>query len=87
VLLAAGDTFRAAATEQLEIWANRCGATWCGKEGADPLVIFEASSGPTKLTSSSPTRGPLHTKTDLMEELQKVPGRRQGRAGRPMKPG
>ena len=44
VLLGAGDTFRAAATEQLEIWANRAGATLVrGKEGADPSsVIFDA---------------------------------------------
>jgi fused signal recognition particle receptor len=77
VLLAAGDTFRAAATEQLEIWANRVGATLVrGKEGADPSsVIFEAvkrgvSEGFDVVIAD--TAGRLHTKTDLMNELQKV---------------
>jgi fused signal recognition particle receptor len=77
VLLAAGDTFRAAATEQLEIWANRVGATLVrGKEGADPSsVIFD---GVKRATAEgfdvviADTAGRLHTKTDLMEELQKV---------------
>jgi fused signal recognition particle receptor len=85
VLLAAGDTFRAAATEQLEIWANRSGATLVrGKEGADPSsVIFEgvrrgASEGFDVVIAD--TAGRLHTKTDLMEELQKV-RRVVGKAG------
>ena len=86
VLLAAGDTFRAAATEQLEIWANRVGATLVrGKEGADPSsVIFE---GVKRATAEgfdvviADTAGRLHTKTDLMEELQKV--RRVDRKGGP----
>jgi fused signal recognition particle receptor len=77
VLLAAGDTFRAAATEQLEVWANRVGATLVrGKEGADPSsVIFD---GVKRATAEgfdvviADTAGRLHTKTDLMEELQKV---------------
>ncbi len=85
VLLAAGDTFRAAATEQLEVWANRSGATLVrGKEGADPSsVIFE---GVKRATSEgfdvviADTAGRLHTKTDLMEELQKV-RRVVGKAG------
>ncbi len=85
VLLAAGDTFRAAATEQLEIWANRVGATLVrGKEGADPSsVIFE---GVKRATAEgfdvviADTAGRLHTKTDLMEELQKV-RRVVGKAG------
>jgi fused signal recognition particle receptor len=85
VLLAAGDTFRAAATEQLEIWANRVGATIVrGKEGADPSsVIFE---GVKRATAEgfdvviADTAGRLHTKTDLMEELQKV-RRVVGKAG------
>ena len=85
VLLAAGDTFRAAATEQLEIWANRVGATLVrGKEGADPSsVIFE---GVKRATTEgfdvviADTAGRLHTKTDLMEELQKV-RRVVGKAG------
>jgi fused signal recognition particle receptor len=77
VLLAAGDTFRAAATEQLEIWAGRTGATLVrGKEGADPSsVIFDAvkrgvSEGFDVVIAD--TAGRLHTKTDLMQELQKV---------------
>jgi fused signal recognition particle receptor len=77
VLLAAGDTFRAAATEQLEIWANRVGATLVrGKEGADPSsVIFDgARRGATDGFDVviADTAGRLHTKTDLMQELQKV---------------
>jgi len=85
VMLAAGDTFRAAATEQLEIWANRSGATLVrGKEGADPSsVIFEgvkraATEGFDVVIAD--TAGRLHTKTDLMEELQKV-RRVVGKAG------
>jgi len=77
VLLAAGDTFRAAATEQLEIWANRVGATLVrGKEGSDPSsVIFEGvkrgvSEGFDVVIAD--TAGRLHTKTDLMDELQKI---------------
>jgi fused signal recognition particle receptor len=77
VLLAAGDTFRAAATEQLEIWGQR---TSCpvvkGKEGGDPSsVIFDAvkraqSEGFDMVIAD--TAGRLHTKANLMEELQKV---------------
>jgi fused signal recognition particle receptor len=85
VLLAAGDTFRAAATEQLEIWANRVGATLVrGKEGADPSsVIFEGVKRATNEGFDvviADTAGRLHTKTDLMEELQKV-RRVVGKAG------
>ncbi len=77
VLLAAGDTFRAAAAEQLDIWAGRSSATLVrGKEGADPSsVIFDgvrraASEGFD--VAIADTAGRLHTKTDLMQELQKV---------------
>jgi len=77
VMLAAGDTFRAAAAEQLEIWAGRTGATIVrGKEGADPSsVIFDgvkraATEGFD--VAIADTAGRLHTKTDLMQELQKV---------------
>jgi fused signal recognition particle receptor len=77
VLLAAGDTFRAAAAEQLEIWAGRTGATLVrGKEGADPSsVIFDAvKRGVTEGYDVviADTAGRLHTKIDLMQELQKV---------------
>jgi len=77
VLLAAGDTFRAAATEQLEIWAQRTGSPIVkGKEGGDPSsVIFDAvkraqAEGIDIVLAD--TAGRLHTKANLMEELQKV---------------
>jgi fused signal recognition particle receptor len=77
VLLAAGDTFRAAAVEQLEVWAQRSSTTIVrGKEGADPSsVIFDgvkraATEGFD--VAIADTAGRLHTKTDLMQELQKV---------------
>ncbi|HEY4185293.1 MAG TPA: signal recognition particle-docking protein FtsY [Polyangia bacterium] len=77
VLVGAGDTFRAAAAEQLEIWANRVGATLVrGKEGADPSsVLFDAvkrAAAESFDVVLADTAGRLHTKTDLMEELQKV---------------
>jgi fused signal recognition particle receptor len=77
VLLAAGDTFRAAATEQLEIWGSRVGAPVVrGKEGADPSsVLFEAvkrAKAENLDVVIADTAGRLHTKTNLMEELQKV---------------
>jgi fused signal recognition particle receptor len=77
VLLAAGDTFRAAATEQLEIWGGRVGAPVVrGKEGSDPSsVIFEGikRAGSQQIdVVIADTAGRLHTKSDLMEELQKV---------------
>ncbi|HXU82846.1 MAG TPA: signal recognition particle-docking protein FtsY [Polyangia bacterium] len=77
VLLAAGDTFRAAATEQLEIWGQRTGAPVVrGKEGADPSsVLFEAvkrAKAENIDVVIADTAGRLHTKTNLMEELQKV---------------
>jgi fused signal recognition particle receptor len=77
VLLAAGDTFRAAATEQLAIWGARTGAPVVrGKEGGDPSsVIFDAvkkaqAEGYDIVIAD--TAGRLHTKTDLMDELIKV---------------
>jgi len=77
VMVGAGDTFRAAAAEQLEIWANRVGATLVrGKEGADPSsVLFDAVKRGVNEAFDvviCDTAGRLHTKTDLMEELQKV---------------
>jgi len=77
VLLGAGDTFRAAAGEQLEIWAERVSAPVVrGKEGADPAsVCFEAvqRGGQEGLdVVLCDTAGRLHTKTPLMEELKKV---------------
>ena len=77
VLLAAGDTFRAAATEQLEVWGSRVGAQVVrGKEGGDPSsVIFDAirrgaQEGVDVVIAD--TAGRLHTKANLMDELQKV---------------
>jgi fused signal recognition particle receptor len=77
VLLAAGDTFRAAAAEQLEIWAGRSNATLVrGKEGADPSsVIFDGVKRAVAEgfdVAIADTAGRLHTKTDLMQELQKI---------------
>jgi fused signal recognition particle receptor len=77
VLLGAGDTFRAAAGEQLEVWAGRVGAPVVrGKEGADPAsVCFEAVqqgvAGGVDVVICD-TAGRLHTKAPLMEELKKV---------------
>jgi len=77
VLFAAGDTFRAAATEQLEVWGQRTGCPVIkGKEGGDPSsVVFDAvrrgaMDGFDVVVCD--TAGRLHTKTNLMEELQKV---------------
>lgn len=77
VVLGAGDTFRAAAVQQLEVWGEREGAQVVkGKEGADPSsVLFDAvnaakSSGADVVLCD--TAGRLHTKTNLMEELKKV---------------
>jgi len=77
VLLGAGDTFRAAAGEQLEIWAERVGAPVVrGKEGSDPAsVCFEAVKRGVDERFDvvlCDTAGRLHTKTPLMEELKKV---------------
>ena len=77
VVMAAGDTFRAAAAEQLELWANRVGADLVrGAEGGDPSsVIFDgvqraAARGADLVLAD--TAGRLHTKVNLMEELRKV---------------
>ena len=77
VVMAAGDTFRAAAAEQLGTWAERSGADLVrGAEGADPsAVIFDAiESGAARGADLilADTAGRLHTKTNLMEELRKV---------------
>jgi fused signal recognition particle receptor len=77
VLMAAGDTFRAAAAEQLTTWAERSGAEIVrGAEGSDPsAVIFDgverASARNIDLVMAD-TAGRLHTKSNLMEELKKV---------------
>lgn len=77
VLLAAGDTFRAAAAEQLQIWAERSGAAFVrGSEGGDPAsVIFDgiqsAHARSIELVLGD-TAGRLQNKSNLMEELKKV---------------
>jgi fused signal recognition particle receptor len=77
VLLAAGDTFRAAAAEQLTMWADRAGAEVVrGAEGGDPSsVVFDgverAAARGMDLVMAD-TAGRLHTKTNLMDELRKV---------------
>ncbi len=77
VLLAAGDTFRAAAAEQLGTWAERAGAEMVrGNEGGDPSsVIFDAVERATARHVDlvlADTAGRLHTKSNLMDELRKV---------------
>jgi fused signal recognition particle receptor len=76
VLLAASDTFRAAAAEQLEIWAGRVGADIVINQSADPAAVaFDAAdkalaNGYDVLIVD--TAGRLHTRTNLMMELQKI---------------
>ncbi len=77
VLLAAGDTFRAAAIDQLEIWADRVGVDIIAqKEGSDPAaVVFDAVQAAKSRKVDLliiDTAGRLHTKKNLMEELKKV---------------
>ncbi len=77
VLLGACDTFRAAAAEQLEIWAQRSGAPLVrGAEGADPAsVAFDAVESAVVLgieVAILDTAGRLHTQKNLMQELSKI---------------
>jgi fused signal recognition particle receptor len=77
VVLAAADTFRAAAEEQLEIWAGRSGADFVGAQrGADPAAVaFDAISAAESRGRDVvivDTAGRLHTQANLMEELAKV---------------
>ncbi len=77
VLLAAGDTFRAAGIEQLEIWADRAGAQFVKhKSGSDPAAVafdaIEAARHRGIDIVIIDTAGRLHTKSPLMEELKKV---------------
>jgi len=77
VMLAAGDTFRAAASEQLSIWGERAGIPVIKhKEGADPsAVVFDAVLAAKARAVDVlivDTAGRLHTKSNLMEELKKV---------------
>lgn len=77
VLLAAGDTFRAAAIDQLEVWGNRAGVDIIKHdEGSDPAsVIFDAVQAAKARKTDvliCDTAGRLHTKKNLMDELKKI---------------
>lgn len=77
VVLAAADTFRAAAGEQLQEWANRAGVDMIGgQEGSDPAaVIFDAVAAAKARNADvllCDTAGRLHNKKNLMEELRKI---------------
>ena len=77
VLLAAGDTFRAAAAEQLTVWAQRSGADIVRhEEGSDPAaVVFDAVSAAKARGADViivDTAGRLHNKSNLMNELAKI---------------
>ncbi len=89
VILAAGDTFRAAAVPQLEVWGRRVGCPVVkGKRKADPAsVIFDAvkqaqDEGADVVIAD--TAGRLHTKSNLMEELKKVARSGEKALGRPV---
>jgi fused signal recognition particle receptor len=77
VVLGAGDTFRAAAIDQLKIWAQRTGARFVGsQQGGDPAAVaYEAVSTGIREKAEIillDTAGRLHTKHNLMDELKKV---------------
>jgi len=77
VMLAAGDTFRAAAIEQLQVWAQRTQAAFIAQQaGADPgAVIFDALQAARSRDIEvllADTAGRLHSQSHLMEELKKV---------------
>jgi fused signal recognition particle receptor len=77
VIMAAADTFRAAAEEQLEIWAKRAGADFVGSaRGADPASVafdaIEAAKARGRDVVIVDTAGRLHTQSNLMDELAKV---------------
>ena len=77
VLLSAADTFRAAAIEQLEIWANRAGVDMVKHgEGADPAAVVFDSCSAAKARGTDvvivDTAGRLHNKKNLMQELEKI---------------
>ncbi len=77
VMIAAADTFRAAATEQLTVWAQRAGADIItGQEGADPAsVVYDAVNAAKSRKADVlliDTAGRLHNKKNLMEELRKI---------------
>jgi fused signal recognition particle receptor len=76
-LVVAADTFRAAAVEQLEIWAGRAGVDLIrAREGADPAAVVFDGIASGKAKGRDPilvdTAGRLHTKVNLMNELEKI---------------
>lgn len=76
-LLVAGDTFRAAAIDQLKIWAERIGAEFvCHRHGADPAAVAFDGLLAAKARKADvvliDTAGRLHTKSNLMDELRKI---------------
>lgn len=88
ILLAAGDTFRAAAVTQLEVWGRRVGCDVVkGKDRADPgSVIFDAIEKAKEATLDvviADTAGRLHTKVPLMDELKKLGRTVEKALGRP----
>lgn len=77
VVIAAADTFRAAAIEQLEVWADRAGAEIIKQqEGTDPAAVIYDAVGAAKKRKADvllcDTAGRLHNKKNLMEELKKI---------------
>jgi fused signal recognition particle receptor len=77
VLVAAADTFRAAADEQLEIWSQRAGADFVGsRKGSDPAAVaydaLEAAVNRGRDVVLVDTAGRLHTQSNLMDELRKI---------------
>ncbi len=88
VILAAADTFRAAAIDQLEIWANRIGVDIIRqREGADPAaVVYDAIQAAKSRKADvliADTAGRLHTRSNLMEELKKISRVIEREMGRP----
>ncbi len=77
MILAAADTFRAAAIEQLTEWANRAGVELIsGQEGGDPAAVVYDAVNAAKARKADillcDTAGRLHNKKNLMEELRKI---------------
>ncbi|MCI8341240.1 MAG: signal recognition particle-docking protein FtsY [Eggerthellaceae bacterium] len=89
VLLGSADTFRAAAIEQLEVWAGRAGVEMVTRErGSDPASVCYDTIERAEATGADlvliDTAGRLHTSDDLMRELQKVVGVVRKRANAPV---
>ncbi len=77
VMLAAADTFRAAAIDQLTVWSERCGAELIKQsEGSDPAAVVYDAMQAAKMRNADvliiDTAGRLHNKKNLMEELRKI---------------